>query len=495
MYLQAHKNHVGFVSVYIIFVSVISQKTMKKTIALYLLVSTALSGMASSQQDVDTFIADPALIPASVGICITNVTTGETVATYNERQAIIPASTVKIITTATALQLLGPSYRTYTTVDYTGTIDEAGRLQGDIVIRGGGDPSLGSAYGSRSTDAFIDQVVSSIKSNHIQSIEGNIIIDNSLFDGHAVSPKWMVEDIIWDYGTGCHAFSYKDNRVDIDLLYNGKSYDITGIQPANRFSVDADLTKGEEEDITVSHNGNRYTITGTIPKRKNRCRLSLSIEHPDSLFIQELSERLLLSGIKIERGTHPGNNLARETTLLRYPSDSLAYLIRSLNVRSDNLYAESLLRHIALSAGEGGSTKNGISRIRQYWQSCGADSLELFLYDGSGLARNNKISARYLARVLEKTAQDPSVAETFVSSLPIAGKEGSVASFMRNAKLPGELRLKSGSMSDVHAYAGYYTTSKNRYAIVVLVNNYTCNRTQLKYKIAALLTRILSKKE
>ena len=468
---------------------------MKKAIVLHLFFLLSLANLALPQQAIGSFTSDPSLIPASVGVCITDVTTGETVASFNDRQAIIPASTVKIITTATALQLLGPSYRTYTTVGYTGAIDETGTLQGDLVIRGGGDPSLGSAYGSRPADDFINRVVLSIKSNRIQSIKGNIIVDNSLFDGYAVSPKWMVEDVIWDYGTGCHAFSYKDNRIDIDLLYNGKNYDITGIRPANRFSVDADLTKGEEEDITVSHNGNRYTITGTIPKRKNRCRLSLSIEHPDSLFIQELSESLLLSGIKIERGTHPGNNLARETTLLRYPSDSLAYLIRSLNVRSDNLYAESLLRHIALSTGEEGSAKNGISRIRQYWQSCEADSLELFLYDGSGLARNNKISARYLARVLEKTAQNPAIAETFVQSLPIAGKEGSVASFMKNGNLPGVLRLKSGSMSDVHAYAGYYTTPKNRYAIVILVNNYTCTRAQLKYKIDSLLTRILSKKE
>ena len=442
---------------------------MKKTIVLYTLLLASLPGIASSRQAIDSFVADPSLTPASVGICITNVATGETVASFNDRQAIIPASTVKIITTATALQLLGPTYRTYTTVGYTGTIDETGNLHGDLVIRGGGDPSLASAYGSRPADDFINQVVSSIKSHHIQSVEGGIVVDNSLFDGHAVSPKWMVEDIIWDYGTGCHAFSYKDNRIDIDLRYNGKEYNITGIQPAGRFLVETDLVKGEEEDITVGHNGNRYTVVGTIPKRKNRCRLSLSIDRPDALFVQELTDRLRLSGI----------NIGGE----------------SLNIRSDTLYAVSLLRLLVLPSQKTGSAKDGIARIRQYWQPLGADSLELFLYDGSGLARNNKISARYLARVLEKTAQNTSIAETFVQSLPLVGKEGSVASFMRDNKLPGELRLKSGSMSDVLAYAGYYTTPYNRYAIVILVNNYTCKRPQLKYKIATLLTQILSKKE
>ena len=185
-----------------------------------------------------------------------------------------------------------------------------------------------------------------------------------------------------------------------------------------------------------------------------------------------------------------------ETQLLDYPSESLAQLARSLNVHSLNLYAESLLRHIALASAPRGSAEKGLETIRRYWQPLGADSTELFLYDGSGLARNNRASARYLTQVLAATARDPQVGETFVQSLPLAGSEGSVASFMRNSPLPGELRLKSGTMSDVHAYAGYYTApSGKRYTIVLMFNNYTCTRTQLKEKIAAWLTATLSKKE
>ena len=106
------------------------------------------------------------------------------------------------------------------------------------------------------------------------------------------------------------------------------------------------------------------------------------------------------------------------------------------------------------------------------------------------------MSARYLTQVLAATARDPQVGDTFVQSLPLAGSEGSVASFMRNSPLPGELRLKSGTMSDVHAYTGYYTApSGKRYTIVLMFNNYTCTRDQLKQKIAAWLTATLSKKE
>ena len=360
------------------------------------------------------------------------------------------------------------------------------------MIHGGGDPSLGSAYRSRHTEDFIDQIIQRALANHIKSIEGRIVVDNSLFDEPAISPKWMVEDIAWDYGTGCHAFSYKDNRIEINLRYNGKSYDVTGVNPPNRFVVETSLTKGEKENITVKCKNNRYTISGTIPKRKDRYRLYLSIARPDSLFITDLQEKFQTVGIEVKN-----SNLGQlpETTWFHYPSDYLGDIVHSLNVRSDNLYAESVLRLLSLSAHEKGSAEKGIDIIRKYWQNYEADSLELFMYDGSGLARNNKVSAKYLNCVLKETARDSLIGEYFVQTLPLAGKEGSVATFMKHGELPGELRLKSGSMSDVHAYAGYYTTPQNRYAIVVMINNYTCTRAQLKQKISTLLTQVLSKKE
>ena len=218
----------------------------------------------------------------------------------------------------------------------------------------------------------------------------------------------------------------------------------------------------------------------------------MSIARPDSLFITDLQEKFQTAGIEVRN-----SNLGQfpETTWFHYPSDYLGDIVHSLNVRSDNLYAESILRLLSLSAHEKGSAEKGIDIIRKYWQNYEADSLELFMYDGSGLARNNKVSAKYLNCVLKETARDALIGEYFVQTLPLAGKEGSVATFMKHGGLPGELRLKSGSMSDVHAYAGYYTTPQNRYAIVVMINNYTCTRAQLKQKISALLTQVLSKKE
>lgn len=241
---------------------------MAKRILLFLLIFGSLPVIATTQQIIDKFVSDPDFIPSSIGICITDVKTGETIASYNERQAIIPASTIKIITTATALRLYRPSFCLYTTVGHTGTIDETGTLHGDLVIHGGGDPSLGSAYRCRHTEDFIDQIIQRALSNHIKSIEGRIVVDNSLFDEPAISPKWMVEDIAWDYGTGCHAFSYKDNRIEVNLRYNGKSYDVTGVNPPNRFVVETRLTKGEKETSQSSVKTTDTRFRELFPKEK-----------------------------------------------------------------------------------------------------------------------------------------------------------------------------------------------------------------------------------
>ena len=117
-------------------------KTMAKRILLFFLIFSALPVIATTRQIIDKFVSDPAFIPSSIGICITDVKTGETIASYNERQAVIPASTIKVITTATALRLYRPSFCLYTTVGHTGTIDETETLHGDLVIHGGGDPSI-----------------------------------------------------------------------------------------------------------------------------------------------------------------------------------------------------------------------------------------------------------------------------------------------------------------------------------------------------------------
>ncbi len=463
---------------------------MKKYLFLsIILLCGVLSGWGQSV--VDAFVKDPALRPASVGIYIADAETGEIVASANEWQAHIPASTVKLITSATALRLLGPSFVPYTQVDVTGKVDSYGVLQGDLVIRGGGDPTLGSAYGSRVQTDFAQAITRALQTKGVRQIAGKIQIDNSFFEGYSLSPKAMLEDVTWAYGTSCHALNYRDNRLTVKAQAVGERYKVTEISPIGVWEVSADLVKGEKEDIAVERKGTQWHIVGTIPRERERYTLELAVDSPEEMLVHDLAQQFTQAGITVREGGGFVSSTMRET-LLQYPGDSLGDVVKSLNYRSDNLYAESVLRLLPPEDNTPRSAEAGLHTIRHYWQGSGVDSLALFLYDGSGLARSNKVSAEYLGKILIAMAQDSAVGETFVHSLPLAGKEGSVKYFMRNHRLPGELRLKSGSMSDVQAYAGYYTTTHNRYAVVVMVNNYTCSRAELRRKIATLLTRVFA---
>ncbi len=459
---------------------------MRKFLSLCLISLCGVLPLLAQSSAVDIFVSDPALRPASVGIYVADVATGEVIASANEWQSHIPASTVKVITTATALRLLGSSFTPMTQVDCMGEVDADGVLQGDIVVRGGGDPTLGSAYGNRCPDDFVCSVVRALQAKGIRKIAGRIRVDNSLFEGYSLSPKTMIEDVTWDYGSGCHALNYRDNRLVVKLQSEGEQFRVSELSPAGVWEVVVDLVKGDKEDITVVREDGCWRVSGTIPRKRDQYTLALAVDRPEVMLVSELTRQLSQVGITVVEGDFA--IATPSALLLNYPGESLGEVVRSLNFRSDNLYAESVLRLLPPEGNEPRGAEAGLNTIRRYWHRCGVDSLALFQYDGSGLARNNKISAEYIGKVLRLMAQD----SVFVHSLPVVGKEGSVAYFMRRHKLPGELRLKSGSMSDVQAYAGYYTTASNRYVVVVMVNNYTCSRATLRRKIATLLTRIWS---
>ncbi len=468
---------------------------MKKCLFLCVAVWCSLSFFSGWAQPsaVDVFKNDSVLRPASVGVYVSNVNTGEVIASLNESQAHYPASTLKTITSATALRLLGSSFTPCTWVDGVGVVDGDGVLQGDLVVRGGGDPTLGSEYGSHAPTQFVDSIVQVLQEWGIRRIAGTIRVDNSFFEGYPLTPRAMLEDVMWDYGAPCYAFNYRDNRLIIKLKDKGDRYCVAGVSPDCLWEVSVDVEKGERENLSVVWEGNRCLISGTIPRKYRQYTVALSVSRPDEVLVRELTRRLNQEGI-IVAGKEGVGFSSQPIPLLRFRGDSLGYVVRELNHRSDNLYAESVLRWLPAESDLKGSAENGLKTIRRYWHDCGVDSLALFQYDGAGLARNNKVSAEYIGRVLEIMDQDSIEGECFVQSLPLVGREGTVKNFMKNHKLSGELRLKSGSMSDVHAYAGYYTTANNRYAVVVIVNNYACPRKEIRAKIATLLTDIFSGK-
>ena len=231
------------------------------------------------------------------------------------------------------------------------------------------------------------------------------------------------------------------------------------------------------------------SIYGTMVKRESPITLYCSTPYPQKQLKDSLISMLKENGIKVSAKNH---KMKREQILLLdYASPELPVLLKSLLVRSDNMYAESVLRAIAMNASLPATPTGGIKCIEELWSGSGIDMSPLFMYDGSGLARNNKVSALLLARILAYMAPDKS--NEFASLLPLAGEEGTVKHLLARTKQKGRFAVKSGSMGDVQCFAGYYPANNPEYTVAILVNNHSCGNSTLIKNIEALLINCFSR--
>lgn len=462
------------------------------------------NGLSQGAKQVDyaAFFSGKGMRHASVGVCVMDVSTGETLVAYNEHTAFTPASLTKIITAATVLQLYPDTTRWRTRVGYTGYIDYEGVLQGDIVIRGCLDPSLANEYGSRPTEAFLDRVVAAVGKAGICAIAGDVVADASLCSMET-SSQWLTEDLGWYYGAGCYGINYKGNSYDLYLRTGaagtqpyilGTSTQVAPVAYRNHLVV------GEKDSsfVSVVPYSTQCLLSGIVPAHRERFVLPCSMTDPPLTLAYDVKQRLQAAHISVA-GHAVTDRLLQEKQkpipaitylLCDYPSDELLQMVETMLHHSDNLYAEAMLRYVALSQDTVATASTALAIERDIWEKAGLDTEAMQLYDGSGLARKNAVTPYFLASLLSQAYGMHQLGAAFVSAFPEAGREGSVRSFMARQKLPGILRLKSGSMGGVLCYAGYYMNAGTTYAVVLMCNHHTCRNAQLRGLYEQLLRTI-----
>lgn len=439
---------------------------------------------------------------ASVGVCVMKVSTGRVLTGYNEHIAFTPASLTKIVTAATLLQLYPDTARWYTRVGYTGYIDNDGVLQGDIVIRGCIDPSLANDYALRPTGAFLDTIVEAVSWAGIRSVAGNIVADASLC-ATETSSQWLAEDLGWYYGAGCYGINYKGNSYDLYLRTGAE-----GTQPhilgtsatVAPVTYHNHLVVGQKDSsfVSVVPYAEQCVLSGIVPAHREKFVLPCSMTDPPLTLACDVKARLQAAHIFVAGHAVTDRLLQEEqkpvpvatSNLCSYPSEELLQMVETMLHHSDNLYAEAMLRYVALSQDTVATVSTALAIERDIWKKAGLDTEAMQLYDGSGLARKNAVTPYFLASLLSQTYRMPQLGAAFVSAFPEAGREGSVRSFMARQKLPGILRLKSGSMGGVLCYAGYYMNAGTAYAVVLMCNNHTCRHAQVRAQYEKLLRTI-----
>ena len=397
-----------------------TEKTvLRRILTVFLLLSVSLCVFAGP---LDRFTASGGINKAHSAVLVTDLSTGETVLTYNADQSLVPASIMKSVTIAGLLSQTGPGRKYITDVLISGP-EVNGVLGGDIIVKGSGDPSLNSRH-VNGTD-FVKEIVKELTDRGISRVKGKVRIDESIWTGPAICPTWGMGDLSNSYGTGQHGLNFEDNA-------SGKR----------------------------------------------------SVANPAGVFLSRLKAAMGAAGIVLEGGEVPES---KTKLLLSHESVPYDDIMRSCMMRSDNQYAEAMLRTLAVVEGEEGSTKAGAKVNTDLWTRRHAPMEGVHIEDGSGLSRSNRVTASFMTGVLKSMWRDP----YYVSFFPLAGQEGTLRKFLAGTRLEGYLAMKTGSMNGIQCYAGYKLNDdyEPTHTVVVIMNQ-LINRDTAKKSVENMLLEL-----
>ncbi len=448
---------------------------------------------------------------AAWGIVVADRDTGETLYALNADHFFAPASNAKIFTTALALATLGSDYRFRTTLESPGTLGSDGRLAGDLILVGRGDPDLSNRKfpytGNGEREGPIDRVLGEMAdaavAKGLREVDGDIIADDSYFPYDPYPAAWTAGDLFFTFGAPVSAIAFNDNVVTVLVEAGARAGDAATITAEP--SAAADMIG---HDITTVAPGTNFNlavvrqpgvdfiqIRGTIPAGHAPVRLDLAMTSPAETAARALKELLEARGVHVTgnvRVQHaeppestpagdpvfPAAAVAAQTptgadrlVLAEHLSPPLIESIEFTNKASNNLHAELLLRAVAREKLGLGSTAAGLEVEKDFLHAAGIPDGDVLLSDGSGLARDDLVTPRAMMMLLRYAAGQP-WGRDFISTLPIAGVDGTLEDRMKNTAATGLIEAKTGTLEHDHALAGYATTLRGEYlAFAIFCNN------------------------
>lgn len=480
-----------------------------KIVPLCLLLCLHLLAGAQTPAPVKWLLQAPYMRGASFSLVVKDVQEGKTVYSYDTDRLQSPASVLKTVATATALEILGEDYRYPTTLEYDGIL-ENGTLEGNLYIKGSGDPSLGSSHFALGQNKFLSTWIAALQKAGIKHITGSVISDESIFDTEGVSIKWLREDMGNYYAPGSYGISIFDNMYKLSLqtgaagtrpVLKGTEPDIPFIRFKNYLKA-APVSSDSAYIIGAPLDDVRY-LYGVLPANREAYVLKGDIPDPALYLARYLTDQLQQKGIRvdgspscyrIEVEENRWKKGERKEIVTTY-SPTLREIASICNHVSHNLYADALVKTVGLQYKPRrnemiSSFGRGVQVVKEYWEKKGLDVFPLRMNDGSGLAPADKVSAGFMGELLVYMATESAVSDAFIASLPQAGIEGSVRNFLKGSKLQGKARLKSGGITGVRSYAGYITKDGKTYAVAVFSNNYSCPMSRMTGALEKLLLQL-----
>jgi D-alanyl-D-alanine carboxypeptidase/D-alanyl-D-alanine-endopeptidase (penicillin-binding protein 4) len=416
-----------------------------------------------------------------LGLAIHNITKDEALYQHHHQQAFVPASNMKLWTTIAALELLGSEYRFKTELLTDGRLTPDGTLQGNLLIKGYGDPTI--------TEADLRRMAVSLKKKGIHKIHGNLLVDESYFDRIRLGPGWMWDDEVWGYSAQVSALALDRNSVTIGIDPHSDHASASpklSVAPMNQtlaIQNNMQVIHGidtEELQWERLRGTNTIRLDGFIGSSAEVLEERVSVDDP-ALFAGEVFARQLQrEGIKLGRGSTVVKKEAHEpdhgdpgqhrNLLATHYSEPLSQIIREINKKSDNFYAEVLLKTMGVVKKGEGSFAAGAEAIGEFMKQADLPA-QYRQVDGSGLSRLNLITPEQMVRLL-RYVHNQSYRDVLTASLPEAGVDGTLEErLMEDSLVEGNLRAKTGTMDGVHSLSGYVTAKNgDQLAFSILMN-------------------------
>ncbi|HLW53744.1 MAG TPA: D-alanyl-D-alanine carboxypeptidase/D-alanyl-D-alanine-endopeptidase [Candidatus Angelobacter sp.] len=507
--------------------------------------------------EISFILSQPELARAHWGIDVMDLETGKAIYSLNPAQLFTPASNAKLLTTAAALSVAGPDYRFRTTIEAEGPI-ENGRLQGDLVIAGRGDPNISGRVMPLALKPervpphtqILEEMADQVARSGLKAVDGDVIGDDTFYSPQRYADGWSQDDLQWIDGAPVSALTFNDNVIFVDVApgeHAGDKALVTTEPETAYFEIDNRIVTsagGIARKVGVHRDpgSKRILLWGTLPLGDNGLKEPLAVEDPAEATAQIFRGLLERRGIAVNRKararhqetaqffdqatagvTAPSSRrccprmemttptasptpppatpsptpipAAHTTILAEHISLPFIEDVRVINKTSQNLHAELALRLAGKLSGNGGSFEGGTAAVRQFLLQAGLAEDSFVLLDGSGLSRRDLVTPEGVVQLLAYARRQPWGA-AYEDSLPIAGIDGSLAERLVSSPAAGLVHAKTGTLSHVSALSGYgQTLDGRRFAFSIFCNNHDLPTPKVLAAIDAIVTALVNNSE
>jgi serine-type D-Ala-D-Ala carboxypeptidase/endopeptidase (penicillin-binding protein 4) len=444
---------------------------------------TVGSATTTLAQELGRIFDAPAFDRMQWAVLVQSLDTGEMLYSRNATKLMMPASNMKIVTLATTAERLGWDF-TYETQLVSAAPVTKGVLEGDLVVVGSGDPTIGSRGGGGATRVF-EQWADRLLADGITAIDGRIVADARAFDRDTLGAGWAWDYLAASYAAGVSALQFNESTADVAIrpaAVAGAPAFVEVRPIESGLIVDKQVTTAAEgtADLEFSRlpGSNRLVVKGTIPVGSAEVVRTATVDRPALYFARMLRATLVAKGIKVKgeagefEDVYPVTPVAPMHVLLSHRSAPLSEFARVLMKVSQNQYAETLLRTLGVKGG--GTAAAGQKVVREVLEGWGIPQDACILADGSGLSRYNFLSAEMLVKILRQIYRDPRHHDPFIATLPIGGQDGTIARRFVGTRAVGNVHAKTGSIANARALSGYLTTVDGEaFVFSVLANNFS----------------------